>query len=80
MAELFEYRVRADCQHDVGDMLHNVWVDMMTLQETDDGYVDVLFTSPLSLDEIKDHLAKIPLAREMARTVDLASNYTGIDK
>ena len=88
MYNLTYYRLRAECQFDIGRMLAVVHTESLTLQQNSfindlnglKAYipdVTVSFASSLTLAEIKQALREIEDGHVMAQTVALAADYTG---
>lgn len=78
MAEILtSYKMRAECQVDLGRFLMAVAVRSFTTTASLLPDMDATFTSPLSLDEIKKLLAKIPDGHVMLETVNFEGQYTG---
>lgn len=75
--ELTSYKMRAECQVDLGRFLMAVAVRSFTTTASLLPDMDAEFTSPLGLDEIKKLLAKIPDGHVMLETVNYKDQYTG---
>ena len=77
MKKANKYKMRAECQHDLGHFLQAVHVLTFNVTETLCPDVDVEFTSTKSLKEIRDAIRNIVDGHVMLQTVDVASKYTG---
>ncbi len=69
------YKMRAECQVDVGRFLRKVPVLALSAEGSLDMVID--FTSNLTLDEIRKKISKIVDGHVMLETVALYEEYTG---
>lgn len=75
----FEYKMRAECQVDVGRFLLTVHTGRLTMRylELPMPDVEATFTSPVSLSALRAIMAVIVDGHVMRETVALAKDYTG---
>ncbi len=75
--KLTSYKMRAECQADLGRFLMVVAVRSFTTTASLLPDMDAEFTSPLSLDEIRKLMAEIEDGHVMLETVNYKDQYTG---
>lgn len=72
------YKMDAECQFDVGRFLQKIHVLNIIATQMEIGVdMEVEFTSPRSLSEIRKALSEIEDGHVMAETVELKEFYTG---